>query len=198
MTVNERWVEIIKAYKTLTDEDVRRNFELYGHPDGKQATTFGIALPQFLITEGNGKYVMIVYGALLGIVLPYFVGSWWYGSQKVTRDGTLVTSVGRLFKEWADRIDRHGVIRAICVGEEFNEVVKGTSSQTTQSIIEERILAPSTSTRVACGMTAKEQGKLQALELGPRRRAQALLWAYLGRVELGDESLENGVLASLS
>ncbi|KAG9907048.1 molecular chaperone, partial [Aureobasidium melanogenum] len=70
-TVNERWVEVIKAYKALTDEDVRRNFIEYGNPDGKQSTSFGIALPQFLITEGNGKYILLVYGALLGILLPY-------------------------------------------------------------------------------------------------------------------------------
>ncbi|KAK1090542.1 secretory subunit, partial [Friedmanniomyces endolithicus] len=34
--VNDEWVEIVKAYKSLTDEDVRNNYVMYGNPDGKQ------------------------------------------------------------------------------------------------------------------------------------------------------------------
>ena len=31
-TVNEQWVEISKAFKALTDEEVRSNYEKYGNP----------------------------------------------------------------------------------------------------------------------------------------------------------------------
>ncbi len=31
-----KYVEITKAYKALTDDDARKNWEEFGHPDGKQ------------------------------------------------------------------------------------------------------------------------------------------------------------------
>lgn len=75
-SVNEHWVEITKAFKALTDEEIRRNFLEFGHPDGKQSFSIGIALPQFLVTDGNGKYILLFYIVLIGMVLPYFVGKW--------------------------------------------------------------------------------------------------------------------------
>jgi len=187
--INERWVEIIKAFKTLTDDDVRQNYEQYGNPDGKQSTSIGIALPQFLVEAGSGKYVMLVYGALLGILLPYFVGSWWYGSQKVTKEKVLVDSVGKLFKEYSERMDQNGVINALSVGDEYKEVLKGHKSDSGLGQVEKRILAPGPYQKTVAGMTLKDQQKLSGLDDGSRRKALALLWAYLGRIELDDATL---------
>ncbi|PNS17304.1 hypothetical protein CAC42_6987 [Sphaceloma murrayae] len=189
--INERWVEIIKAYKTLTDEDVRANYEMYGNPDGKQSTSIGIALPTFLVAEKNGKYVMIVYGALLGILLPYFVGSWWYGSQKRTREKVLVDSVGQLFKEYNERMDDNAVITALSAGEEYKDILKGHKTDTGLGQVEKRILTSGTTTTTAAGLTKKDQSKLEDLDDGVRRKALALLWAYLGRIELDDPALNN-------
>ena len=91
-------MEITKAFKALTDEEVRRNYLEYGNPDGKQSTSIGLALPAFLVQEGNGKYVLLFYIALLGVAIPYFVGRWWYGSQKKTKEGIYVNSAGALFQ----------------------------------------------------------------------------------------------------
>src|SRR5947209_1615010 len=44
-SANDRWVEITKAYKALTDDEIRRNYQEFGHPDGKQSFSIGIALP---------------------------------------------------------------------------------------------------------------------------------------------------------
>lgn len=190
-TINERWVEIIKAYKALTDEEVRNNFIQYGNPDGKQSTSFGIALPQFLITEGNGKYILIVYGALLGVLLPYFVGKWWYGSQKMTKENVLVTSAGNMFKEYNERLDKNGVVALLSSGDEFKAILSGHKADTGSGQLEKRVLAES-GTASATGMTAKDRTRLQDIDDGVRRKALALLWAYLGRVELDDVSLNNG------
>lgn len=75
-TINEYWVEVSKAFKALTDEEIRNNYIQFGHPDGKQSFSIGIALPKFIVTDGNGKYVLLVYGLLLGVLLPYVVGKW--------------------------------------------------------------------------------------------------------------------------
>lgn len=184
-SVNERWVEVIKAYKALTDEDVRRNFIEYGNPDGKQSTSFGIALPQFLITEGNGKYILIVYGALLGVLLPYFVGRWWYGSQKVTREKILVNSAGNMFKEFTERIDDHGVVNLLSSGAEFEALLHGHKADAGTGQLEKRLLSE------AHVLTEKDRRFLQDMDDTVRRKTLALLWAYMARVELNDQTLND-------
>ncbi|KAF1347755.1 molecular chaperone [Delphinella strobiligena] len=187
--INERWVEVIKAYKALTDEEIRNNFQMYGNPDGKQSTSFGIALPQFLVSESNGKYILLIYGALLGVLLPYFVGRWWYGSRKLTKEKVLVTSAGNIFKEYNERIDKNGVISVLSSGAEYDEILKGHKADTGSGQLEKRVLSENKSSLLASAMTEKDRRKVQDLDDGVRRKTLALLWAYLGRVELDDATL---------
>ena len=191
-SINERWVEVIKAYKALTDEDIRNNFIMYGNPDGKQSTSFGIALPQFLISEGNGKYILLVYGSLLGVLLPYLVGKWWYGSQKMTRENILITSAGNMFKEFNERIDKNGVVGLLSSGAEYDDILKGHKADTGSAQLEKRVLAQDESSLLVSSMTEKDRKKIQDMDDGVRRKTLALLWAYLGRVELDDATLNEG------
>lgn len=186
-TLNERFVELTKAYKALTDEEVRNNYLQFGHPDGKQSTSIGIALPQFIVMDGNGKYVLLVYGALLGVLLPYIVGKWWYGSQRYTKERVLVASAGNIFREYKDDITEGGVISALSSGEEFKDVLKGSKAEAGLAKLEKRVLADSNSF-----LSAKDRDALKQLDSSSRRKALALLWAYLGRVDLGDVSLDAG------
>ncbi|MCJ1475504.1 secretory subunit [Lambiella insularis] len=188
--VNAKYVEISKAYKALTDEEIRNNFIQYGHPDGKQSFSIGIALPKFIITDGNGMYVLLVYGLLLGVLLPYVVGKWWYGTQRMTKERVLVASAGNLFKEYKDDITDGGVICALSSGEEFKDVLKGNKADASLGKVEKAILANNEVASSAAGLTLKERQTLQELE-GVRRKALALLWAYLGRVGLGDVTLDD-------
>lgn len=190
--INERWVEVIKAYKALTDEEIRNNFIMYGNPDGKQSTSFGIALPQFLVSEGNGKYILLIYGALLGVLLPYLVGKWWYGSQKMTKEKVLITSAGNMFKEFSERIDNNGVVNVLSSGAEYQEVLKGHKADTGSGQLEKRVLAENESSLLSSSMTEKDRKKVQDMDDGVRRKTLALLWAYLGRVELDDATLNDG------
>lgn len=163
---------------------------LYGHPDGRQSTQIGIALPKLMISDGNGKYVVLVYFLLFGVLLPYLVGSWWYGTQSRSKEGVLMESANSLFKEYKQDIDVGGVIAALSTGKEFSEVVKADKADSGLSKMESRILAPGDVQPFAAGMSAKDKENLEDLESGVRRKALALLWAYLGRVDLEDTTLE--------
>ena len=182
-----------KAYKALTDEDVRNNYIQYGHPDGKQSFSIGIALPKFIITDGNGKYVLLVYGLLLGVLLPYIVGKWWYGTQRVTKEKVLIASAGKLFKEYTEDMSEGGVIAALSTGEEYQEVLKGQKADTGLGKLENRLSAEGVNGSMAAGFTMKDKEKLESLDGGLRRKVLALLWAYLGRVELDDATLNDGM-----
>lgn len=178
--LNARYVEITKAYQALTDEEVRNNYIQYGHPDGKQSMSFGIALPKFIVSDGNGKYVVLFYTLLLGVLLPYLVGSWWYGIQRMSKEGVLVESSNNLFREYKEDLDENGIITALSTAKEYKNLLKGDKTDSGLSKIESKIggIVP-----------AEEKAKLEELDDSTRRKALALLWAYLGRVDLDDAAL---------
>ena len=186
-SVNDEWVEIVKAYKALTDEDVRNNYIQYGNPDGKQSTSFGIALPQLLVAEGSGKYVLLLYGALLGIGLPWLVGKWWYGMQSQTKERVLATTAGNMFREYKDRMDAGDVASAISSATEFKDILNGAKADTGLGKLEKKL---QTTDDVDLGMLPKDKKKLEDLDDPVRRKTLALVWAYLSRLELDDKTLE--------
>jgi translocation protein SEC63 len=186
-------VELTKAYKALTDEEVRNNYLQYGHPDGKQSFSIGIALPQFIVTEGNGKYVLLVYGGLLGVLLPYIVGKWWYGSQRYTKERVYVASAGNIFREYKDDITDGGIVNALSSGDEFKEAIPAQKAETGLAKLEQKVLADYNKF-----LSDQEREAIKGLDDLSRRKALALLWAYLGRVELDDPILNGGRSLSVS
>ena len=64
---------IAPAYKTLTDETARLNYEKYGHPDGKQAPKLGVALPSWMFGGGNTGPVVLIALVAFGILGPLFL-----------------------------------------------------------------------------------------------------------------------------
>ena len=186
------YVEISKAYKALTDEEIRNNYIQYGHPDGKQSFSIGIALPKFIIEEGSGKYVLLLYGVLLGVLLPYIVGKWWYGTQRVTKERVYVNSAASLFQNYENDLTKGGVVCALTSGEEYKDILKGNKAEQGLGKVEKAIMAEGESTGVLAGLPKRDVQKINSLE-GTRRKTCALLWAYLGRVKLDDQALDDGV-----
>ncbi|KAK2864943.1 hypothetical protein FQN49_004064 [Arthroderma sp. PD_2] len=180
--LNDHFVELTKAYKTLTDEEIRNNYIQFGHPDGKQSFSIGIALPKFIVTEGNGKFVLLLYGILFGVLLPYTVGKWWYGNQRYTKDSVLVPSAGSLFREYKPDLSDGDMISTLSVGDEYTELLKDGHEGLAK--VEEKILD-------LMSLSPKEKLALSKLDDEKRRKALALLWAYLGRIDLEDNELNN-------
>lgn len=175
----------------MTDEEIRNNYIQFGHPDGKQSFSIGIALPKFIVTEGNGKYVLLVYGLLLGVLLPYVVGKWWYGTQKLTKDKVLLASAASLFREYAEDLTDGGVVNALTSGEEYKAVLAGHKADDGLGKVEKLVGESENFGRGASGLLPSDQEKLESSD-GSRRKALALLWAYLGRVKLDGATLDDG------
>ena len=187
-TMNDRFVEMTKAYKVLTDEEVRNNYMLYGHPDGKQSYSIGIALPQWIVAAENTYYVLAVYGFIFGIILPYTVGKWWYGTKKHTKDGVITESAGSLFKVYELVINEERLVEMLALGEEYKELAQewGHIDNATVEKKIKKFIPPYYFHR------------LQEMDAGPRRQALGLLYAYLYRVDLDSEKLEMGMLEGSS
>lgn len=99
-------------------------------------------------------------------------------------------SANNLFRQYDDEIDEGGIITALSTGKEFEDSLKDDKAESGLSKIESRISAGGDILQFAGGMPPKEKAKLEDLESGVRRKALALLWAYLGRVELEDQALD--------
>lgn len=85
--MEELYVQITKAYEALTDENIKENYLKYGHPDGPQTTSHGIALPRFLVDGAASPLVVLCYIFLLGLIMPFFVSQWWSRTQSYTNKG---------------------------------------------------------------------------------------------------------------
>ena len=181
-SINERWVEMTKAYKALTDEETRNNYEQYGHPDGKQGTSIGIALPKALIQGSNGNLVLLFYGLLLGVLLPYTVGKWWYGTQALTKDNVLLASAGKLFRVYEDDMSEEDVVAALSTGDEFKEIFPGKKANEGLAKVERSI---------AIKLSSSERTKLQDINDDVQRKSLSLLWAYINRLDLGEQTLND-------
>ena len=190
-SINDHWGEVSKAFKALTDEEVRNNYIQYGHPDGKQGFSIGIALPKFIITEGNGKYVLLVYGLLLGVLLPYSAGKWWYGTQRITKEKVLLSSASNLFREYNENITDGDLVNALSSGKEFDDMMKGGRVDDGLGKIAQKISQPGEGAVTAAGLPPAEYANRSSFE-GVRRKAAALLWAYLGRRKLDGGDLDDG------
>ena len=177
-----------KAFKTLTDEEIRNNYIQYGHPDGKQSFSIGIALPKFIVTDGNGKYVLLVYGLLLGVLLPYVVGKWWYGTQRMTKEKVLLASASNLFREYKENITDGDVVNALSCGEEYKDILPGNKADSGLGRVEKTLIQQGEAEAI---VTQTDREKLESYD-GTRRKAAALLWAYLGRIRLDGASLDDG------
>lgn len=188
--INDHWVEVSKAFKALTDEEIRNNYVQYGHPDGKQSFSIGIALPKFIVTKGNGKYVLLIYGLLLGVLLPYVVGKWWYGTQRMTKEKVLLASAATLFKEYKEDLTDGGVLNALSCGEEYNDILKGNKADAGLGKIEQCITNSGGEGANTSGLGAKDREQIEGFD-GVRRKAAALLWAYLGRIKLSSSTLDD-------
>ncbi|KAJ8355658.1 hypothetical protein SKAU_G00184520 [Synaphobranchus kaupii] len=86
------FMRIAKAYSALTNEESRLNWELYGNPDGPRATSFGIALPAWIVDQKNSMVVLLVYGLAFMVILPVVVGTWWYRSIRYSGDQILINT----------------------------------------------------------------------------------------------------------
>ena len=79
---NDKFITISKAYKTLTDPNLLKNYYDTGDPNGRRTLIFNIALPSILSDDQYSTWILLVYGLCFLILFPTGVLFWWYRSIK--------------------------------------------------------------------------------------------------------------------
>ena len=200
--VAAKFVEITKAYKSsvglfppcpfaqiskfrLTDETIRENYEKYGHPDGRQELSMGIAIPIQFIEGKNNVWVLGLYALIFGFSLPALVGRWWFGNQKKTKDGVDATTAASFFlsvkEEW-------GIDQLVGVlGKGFAKELQLSSGS------DHELNSLETKVREGLGeawsATADAAGTRKSKDA---RRAFILVSAHLLRIPVTSQSLRDG------
>ncbi|KAI8326544.1 DnaJ-domain-containing protein [Martensiomyces pterosporus] len=113
--------EINRAYKTLTDAEARENYEKYGNPDGMQTQSMGIALPKLLVEAHTSPFVLMLYGLIFGFIMPFYVGRWWYNSNRYQKDRILNPTMSLFFKNIREHISQRNLIELVTAASEFTE-----------------------------------------------------------------------------
>ncbi|KAJ7460592.1 translocation protein sec63 [Mycena latifolia] len=170
--IQDRFVGITKAYKSLTDPVIRENLEKYGNPDGRQELTMGIALPAWIIAGHNNIWVLGVYGILVGGLLPVLVGRWWFGNRQKTKDGIHSLSAAAFFKALTEETTEADVLRVLAAAYPFERVP--SVKQSTDAL--EAEVSAAVSPTVWAGIAGED---------ARRRRAMVLLYAHLLRLDVG-------------
>lgn len=97
------FIRINLAYKALTDDATKENLRLYGHPEGQQDVTHGIAIPRFLVEGRYSALMVVLYFVLIGVVLPVVVGLWWSNVKARTKKGLFVETATYYVHQLTDR-----------------------------------------------------------------------------------------------
>ncbi|KJH41467.1 DnaJ domain protein [Dictyocaulus viviparus] len=177
--------KIAKAYQALTDEESRENWEKYGNPDGPTATTFGIALPKWLVSKEYGLWVLAFYGLLFMFVLPIVVGVWWYNSIKYNVDKVLLDTT-QLFYYFLHKTPKMEINRMLMLLGGAFEFWK----QYNKEIIERETDDVELTRRMRFLPNLGENKKERPLSLPYSLKARILIHSYLSRIPLDNEGLE--------
>ncbi|WVQ85273.1 hypothetical protein IAT38_007438 [Cryptococcus sp. DSM 104549] len=203
--VEEKFVELTKAYKSLTDEVTRENLAKYGNPDGPQQREDKIAIPLWVVEGKNSAWVLAAYGLVLGGGIPWVVGRWWFAQRKLTRDGVLNGTAELFFHDLADDTDFSSLIALLASALEIAALV-GNSGKVSKKARKERQGRIEELEKVLDEKKAefgveedplmKKESRVQ-VTTAAARRARALIWAHLLRVELADAEQKADQLAIL-
>ncbi|KAJ3330718.1 secretory subunit [Blyttiomyces sp. JEL0837] len=181
-----KMVEISKARKVLTDEEARKTWDEFGHPDGKQSFSLGIALPKWLVEGKNNWFVLLVYGGVFGVGLPYWVARWWYNAKNVSGDKIQHVTMARFYRDLKDGLPIRALMEMVC---KSNELLTAIPYSKSQSAALEN-LAESVSEEISkVGEKFEYKKKAATLEAAISNKIMLLLMSHLMRVRVKDPVL---------
>ncbi|ORY53393.1 Sec63 Brl domain-domain-containing protein [Leucosporidium creatinivorum] len=191
------FVELTKAYKSLTDEVSRHNFEMFGHPDGKQEFSQGIALPSWVIESHNIWWVMGAYALVLGVMLPFLVGRWWYSTRALTKDGVLNTTAATFFLSLKEETTFPLLLDILAAADEFATDPKllKLRKKLGKPAVDEYARITSL---VRESPDGKEGWEGYAGWQTPQKRARVLIAAHMLRIPIKDSVLLEEKLATVT
>ena len=93
-----KFIFINKAYETLTNDKSKKNYELYGNPDGPVSMRMSLGLPSFLLNKSYHKFILFGFLIFICIITPYKFITWFNRITDFESNG-LLKSTKNIFKK---------------------------------------------------------------------------------------------------
>jgi len=116
---NQKFMDLSKAYKTLTDETARSNYEKYGNPDGPGSFKVAIALPKFLMEKDFQVQVLLAFFVFLLVLMPAFFLS--QLSDQSTEYGVQISNKRVFFELFHDKMTAKDIPGLLANAMEFRD-----------------------------------------------------------------------------
>jgi translocation protein SEC63 len=170
-TTETIFFKIVQAYKALTDEKARENWEKYGHPDGPQAAVSFYAVPQWLVEQENRYIVLGVYFLLFMVLLPFIAASkWWEAGKYISSHKVLRHSVVAFYTYARENMPISELIETLSASLEFASMISLKAlEQKSIELIEKSFPQPPDSLKINAAYC---------------RTVRVLLYAYFYRIDL--------------
>lgn len=94
-----QFILIAKAYEALTDEIAKRNYELYGNPDGPGSMRLAVGLPSFILKKENHMPILILFIIFILVIVPALF-LWWYSNSNKYDESGMLAGNQRIFYEY--------------------------------------------------------------------------------------------------
>ncbi|KAI8909214.1 Sec63 Brl domain-containing protein [Gorgonomyces haynaldii] len=172
------YIDISKAYKVLTDEEAKKMWDEFGHPDGKQAFQMGVALPQWLVQPENANLVLLVYGLVFGLGLPLVVARWWNKQKKVSKNTLLNITMTLFYKELRDDYNHRLVYDLLVKAPEFQHLVSNKKDAQYDQYLQ------------VVKEAAEKHGKFEPKTNRLQSRTLGLIYGYLLRVPCPEKHIQ--------
>ena len=91
-----KFILITKAYDALTDEESKKNFELYGNPDGPGSMRISVGLPSFILDKKYHMKILLLFLFSIIVVIPYYFFKWYKQTKLFDSYGNLMAT-GKMF-----------------------------------------------------------------------------------------------------
>lgn len=181
----QKFMRIAKAYEALTNEESRKNWEEHGNPDGPGATSFGIALPSWLVSKENSMWVLGAYGLAFMVILPIAVGTWWYKSIQYSCEQILLDTT-QLYYYFFHKTPSMHVKRVLMILGGSLEFEKGHNREIQERPSDNIELPELMRDLTNLGDKNKEPPLCYPYSI----KARALIHAHLSRLELPRDTLK--------
>ena len=116
-----KFMLLTKAYESLTNEEAKKNFELYGNPDGPGSMRFSIGLPSaFVLNKKNHFKILLTFIMIVCVIIPYYFMKWYKRSQMLDENGLLNITKEYFMKKTNTESDKKYIPFILGTSPEYN------------------------------------------------------------------------------
>ena len=87
INAKHKFMLINKAYETLTDDKAKKNYEIYGNPDGPSPMRISLGMPSFILNKNNHIFIITILIIIICFIIPFYFLKWYINTYNTDENG---------------------------------------------------------------------------------------------------------------